>query len=135
MATMEEKMSALTRLMQEGILTAEEFANVVAAMNGGTGTVVPVKEKSELEKQYDAVFSNHIINAFKSPASCKWPELTLDMVKKGEIKISGTLTRCTYTCSKWSLIRKSFRCILAYHRKHYRCYFHVSHLLIRLRSI
>lgn len=96
MATVEEKMRALTQLMQDGILTAEEFANVVAALNGSAGLVIPVKEKSELEKQYDAVFFNHIINAFKSPASCKWPELTPDMVKKGEIKISGSLTKCTY---------------------------------------
>ena len=70
---MEEKMGALTKLMQDGILSAEEFARVVAALNGSAIAEVPVKEKSPLEKQYDEVFSNHIINVFKSPASVKWP--------------------------------------------------------------
>lgn len=95
MANMSEKMSALTQLMQNGILTADEFATVVAALNG-TGTPVVQKEKTELEKQYDKVFSQHIINAFKSPASCKWPDLTPEMVKKGEMKINSKLTNCTY---------------------------------------
>ncbi|MCD8016203.1 MAG: hypothetical protein LUE97_00065 [Oscillospiraceae bacterium] len=96
MATIEEKMIALTKLMNDGILTTEDFANVVAALNGGLNTMTPAKEKSELEKRYDDVFSKHIVNAFKSPASCKWPELTPDMVKKGEIKINSKLTQCTY---------------------------------------
>ncbi len=96
MATREEQMVALTKLMQDGIFTAEEFADVVSALNGGHNVQAPVKEKTELEKRYDEVFSNRIINVFKSPASCKWPELTPDMVKKGEIKIVGKLTQCTY---------------------------------------
>lgn len=119
MATMEEKMNALTTLMREGVLTAEEFANVVAALNGATITATPVKEKSELEKDYDAVFSNHIVTAFKSPASCKWPELAPDMVKKGEIKIDGVLTQCTYIetyidapNSYGAMLRKKLRLIV-----------------------
>lgn len=119
MATVEEKMRALTKLMQEGILTAEEFANVVAAMNDNTSAAVPVKEKSELEKQYDAVFSKHIVNVFKSPASCKWPDLTPDMVKKGEFKIIGVLTACTYIetyidapNSYGAMLRKKLRLIV-----------------------
>lgn len=119
MATMEEKMSALTKLMQEGILTAEEFANVVAAMNGSTSAAAPTKEKSELEKQYDSVFANHIINAFKSPASCKWPELTSDMVKKGAIKINSKMIQCTYIDtyidapnSYGAMLRKKLRLVI-----------------------
>lgn len=50
MATIEEKMIALTKLMNDGILTTEDFANVVAALNGGLNTMTPAKEKSELEK-------------------------------------------------------------------------------------
>lgn len=96
MATMKEKVDALTKLMQDGILTADEFASVVAALNGQSGDTAPAKEKTELEKQYDDVFANHIVNAFKSPASCKWAELTPDMVKKGEIKIDSVITDCTY---------------------------------------
>lgn len=96
MATMDEKMKALTGLMRDGILTAQEFANIVAVISGGSNVIPEIKEKSELEKQYDNVFKNHIVNAFKSPGSCKWAELTPDMVKKGEIKIAGEATQCTY---------------------------------------
>lgn len=96
MATMEEKIGALTKLMQDGILSAEEFSRVVAALNGSAIAEVPVKEKSPLEKQYDEVFANHIINEFKSPASCKWPELESSMIKKGSMKINSKLTDCTY---------------------------------------
>ena len=95
MATMAEKMSALTKLMQDGILSAEEFANVVAALNGA-GAPAPIKEKSPLELQYDEVFSKHIINVFKSPASCKWPELTSEMIVKGTVKFDSKENECTY---------------------------------------
>lgn len=40
MATMEKKMVALTKLMHDGILTAEDFANVVATLNGGLNKVL-----------------------------------------------------------------------------------------------
>ncbi len=120
MATMEQKMEALTKLMQEGILTAAEFANVVSALNGQGTAVEPVKEKSPLEIEYDKVFSEHIINAFKSPASCKWPELTSDMIKKGSMKIVGKLTECTYIetyidapNSYGAMLRKKLRLIVS----------------------
>lgn len=96
MVTMSEKMNALTNLMQQGILTTEEFANVVSALNGSGVPAVAPKEKSPLEIQYDEVFSNHIINAFKSPASCKWPELTTDMIVKGTLKFDAKENQCTY---------------------------------------
>lgn len=119
MATIEEKMSALTKLMQEGILTADDFANVVAALNGASGTSAPVKEKTDLEKQYDNVFSNHIVNAFKSPSSCKWPELKPEMIKKGSFKILGKLTDCTYIetyidapNSYGAMLRKQLRLVI-----------------------
>ena len=96
MISMEEKISALTELMKNGILTADEFANVVAVLNGKGEKIEVEKEKSPLAKQYDEVFAKHIINAFKSPAACKWPELTSDMVIKGAFKIDGKLVDCTY---------------------------------------
>lgn len=119
MATMEEKMSALTKLMQDGILTATEFANVVAALNGTAESSVPVKEKSPLELQYDEVFSKHIVKVFKSPASCKWPELTSDMVIKGAFKFDGKENECTYIAtyidapnSYGAMLRKELRLIV-----------------------
>lgn len=119
MATMEEKMNAMTKLMQEGILTAEEFANVVAALTGSPTANAPAKEKSPLEKEYDKVFADHIINAFKSPASCKWPDLSTEMIKKGEFKINNKLTNCTYIetyidapNSYGAMLRKKLRLIV-----------------------
>ena len=119
MATMEEKMSALTKLMQDGILTAEEFASVVAALNGKGGEAAPAKEKSPLQMQYDEVFEKHIINAFKSPASCKWPDLESEMIKKGSIKINSSMTECTYIetyidapNSYGAMLRKKLRLVM-----------------------
>lgn len=118
MATMAEKMSALTKLMQDGILSAEEFANVVAALNGA-GAPAPIKEKSPLELQYDEVFSKHIINVFKSPASCKWPELTSEMIVKGTVKFDSKENECTYIetyidapNSYGALLRKKLRLVI-----------------------
>lgn len=119
MATMEEKMGAFTKLMQEGILTADEFARVVAALNGNSVAEVPTREKSPLEKQYDEVFANHIINVFKSPASCKWPELDSNMIKKGSMKINSKMTDCTYIetyidapNSYGAMLRKKLRLVM-----------------------
>ena len=119
MATMEEKMGAFTKLMQEGILTADEFARVVAALNGNSVAEVPTREKSPLEKQYDEVFANHIINVFKSPASCKWPELDSNMSKKGSMKINSKMTDCTYIetyidapNSYGAMLRKKLRLVM-----------------------
>ena len=119
MATMAEKMTALTQLMQDGILSAEEFAKVVAALNGADAEPAPVKEKSPLELQYDDVFANHIINVFKSPASCKWPELTSDMIVKGKVKFDNKENDCTYIetyidapNSYGALLRKKLRLVV-----------------------
>ena len=119
MATIEEKMNALMKLMQEGILTASEFSSVVAALNGNGNEQAPVKEKTPLELQYDEVFSKHIINAFKSPASCKWPELTSEMIIKGAFKYDGKENECTYIAtyidapnSYGAMLRKELRLIL-----------------------
>ena len=118
MATKEEKISALTNLMINGILTADEFSRVVAVLDG-SAALEPVKEKSPLEIQYDEVFSKHIINAFKSPASCKWPELESSMIKKGIIKISSKETNCTYIetyidapNSYGAMLRKKLRLVI-----------------------
>lgn len=118
MKTMEEKMSALTKLMQEGILTANEFAKIVAVINENVSEA-PVKEKSPLEMQYEEVFSKHIINAFKSPSSCKWPDLKSDMVVKGSFKFDGKENYCTYiqtyidaTNSYGAMLREELRLVI-----------------------
>ena len=65
-------------------------------------TVEP--EKSPLEKKYDECFEQHIINVFKSPASCKWPPLKESMIKESYIKIM----------EGWSLKDKRVRYIETY---------------------
>ena len=118
MATKEEKISALTTLMINGILTADEFSRVIAVLDG-SAALEPVKEKSPLENQYDEVFSKYIVNVFKSPASCKWPQLESSMIKKGIIKISDQKTNCTYIetyidapNSYGTLLRKQLRLVI-----------------------
>ena len=122
MATQEEKILALTNLMQEGIFNADEYSRLVTALSGTpvTSSVEPVKEKSPLELQYDQVFSQRIVNAFKSPASCKWPELTSDMIRKGSIKINSRETFCTYIetyidapNSYGTMLRKRLRLVMS----------------------
>lgn len=120
MASMEEKMMALSKLLQDGILTAEEFPRVLSALNGTLTESVPVREKSPLEIQYDEVFQNHIINMFKSPGSCKWPELDSSMIKKGPIRISSKTAEYTYIDtyidapnSYGALLRKKLRLIIS----------------------
>ena len=119
MATTEEKKTAVTKLMQDGILTVDEFTRVIAALNGTPVEAVPIKEKSPLEIQYDEVFEKHIINMFKSPGSCKWPELDTSMIKKGTIKIVNKQTECTYIDtyidapnSYGALLRKKLRLVM-----------------------
>lgn len=119
MAALEEKMAALTKLMKDGIISEVEFANIISALNGSTNSSLPIKEKSPLELQYDEVFSKHIINVFKSPASCKWPELTEEMIIKGSFKILGTMTDCTYIetyidapNSYGAMLRKKIRLVI-----------------------
>ena len=96
MASMAEKITAISNLMQQGILTPEEFTNIIAALNGSGTTAPPARQKSPLELQYDYVFKNYIVNAFKSPASCRWPELTPEMIMRGVINFDGKENECTY---------------------------------------
>ena len=88
MASLEEKISAVTNLMQQGILTGDEFSRIVQVLSNPNANAADVAvEKSPLEQKYDDCFANHIINVFKSPASCKWPPLTEDMIKEGTVNI------------------------------------------------
>ena len=119
MAALEEKMAALTKLMKDGIISEVEFANIVSALNGSANSAMPIKEKSPLELQYDEVFSKHIINVFKSPASCKWPDLSDDMIIKGSFKIMSKMTECTYIetyidapNSYGAMLRKNIRLVI-----------------------
>lgn len=85
---LEEKIMAVTKLMQDGILTADELARIISVLsNPNDSTNNAVEEKTPLEKKYDECFEKHIINVFKSPSSCKWPRLTEEMIKEGDVSI------------------------------------------------
>ena len=119
MATIEEKVTELTKLMNNGILTADEFTKIISILNNNNIEIIEKKEKTPLEKQYDVVFSKYIITVFKSPSSCKWPELTSDMVKKGNVTIENKSINCTYietyidaTNSYGAMLRKKLRLII-----------------------
>ena len=85
MATMEEKVTALTQLMINGTLTADELSRVIGAL---TGEAAPQEEeKSPAQKTYENYIKNVVVNAFKSPASVKFPPFDPSMVKQGAIKL------------------------------------------------
>jgi len=87
MATIDEKIIALTGLMNQGVLTAEEFSKIVAALTGtGNNTQAPV-EKTPMEIMYEKCFSEKIISLYKSPGTCKWPPLTKEMIVVGTTKV------------------------------------------------
>ena len=85
MAQMEEKIAAITQLMMNGTLTADEFSRVVGALNGTTAPQEP--EKTPAQKTYEEYIKNVVANAFKSPASVKFPPFDPSMVKQGSIKL------------------------------------------------
>ena len=86
MANLEEKIVAITNLMQQGILTGDEFSKIVQVLSNPNASTSP-SEKTPLEKKYDDCFQNHIINVFRSPSTCKWPPLEESMVKEGTVNI------------------------------------------------
>ena len=97
MSTKQEKITALTDLMVREILTADEFTRLVAALDGPVaGEEVPAKEKTPAELTYEDYITNTIANAFKSPASVKYPPFEASMVKEGQIELDGTQQKVRY---------------------------------------
>lgn len=95
----QEKILAFSKLMQDGIITSNELAKIINVLCSDVSSNVTsndVSEKTPLEKKYDECFSKYIINAFKSPSTCKWPKLESNMIVKGSIKINSVVTQCTY---------------------------------------
>lgn len=83
---MTDKINALTSLMTNGILTAEEFAKIVAVLNGATPQE-GVKEKTPAELTYEKYIKEKVATKFKSPASVQFPPFDPSMVKVGKIKL------------------------------------------------
>ena len=89
MANLDEKIVAITKLMQEGILTAEELTKILQVLNGNCNGEEPTK--TPLEQKYEDFMRNKVSSAFRSPSGIKFPPLQPSMVKEGELKISKGL--------------------------------------------
>ena len=86
MANVNEKILAVTQLMQNGILTTDELSKIIQVLSDLNNTPSPTK--SPLEQKYEDFMKNNVANAFKSPSSVKFPPLQSSMIKEGELKIS-----------------------------------------------
>lgn len=83
--TKEEKVAALSQLMVQGILTADELGRVIAALEPASAPVEP--EKTPAQKIYEAYMTKVVATAFKSPSQVKFPPFDPSMVKSRTIKL------------------------------------------------
>lgn len=88
-ATIDQKVTAMSKLMQEGILTTDEFVAITGMLASGKeiNKEDTSAEITPLEKKYEDVIRNKIAYAFKSPAGVKFPALEPSMIKEGKLKI------------------------------------------------
>ena len=84
--TIEGKISAITKLMTDGVLTADEFAKIVSLLNG-IAVEAPAREKTPAELTYEKYITENVAKMFKSPGSIKYPPFNPSMVKEGTIKL------------------------------------------------
>ena len=84
--TIEGKISAITKQMTDGILTADEFTKIVSLLNGNA-VEAPAREKSPAELTYETYITEKVAKVFKSPGSVKYPPFDPSMVKEGTIKL------------------------------------------------
>ena len=87
--TKEEKVAALSQLMVNGVLTADELGRLIAALDEKAAVAEPPKEeKTRTQIIYEKYITNVVANAFKSPSSIKFPPFDPSMVKQGNIKLN-----------------------------------------------
>ena len=90
MANLNEKIIALTNLMNQGIITAEELTKIIQILSNGN--VDNASAKSPMEEKYETFMKNTVARAFKSPSSIKFPSIESSMIKEGELIISTVFT-------------------------------------------
>lgn len=83
----EQKIAALSKLMVDGVLSADEFTRVVAALDAPVGGGAAPVEKTPAERTYEDYITNVVALSFKSPSSVKFPPFDPSMVKQGIIKL------------------------------------------------
>lgn len=95
MASLNEKINAVTELMNKGILSAEELSKIISVLSHDKIDSTP-SEKTPMEIKYETFMKNTVSKAFKSPSSIKFPPMDSSMIKEGEIKISAGLGAKTH---------------------------------------
>ena len=84
--TKEEKVAALSQLMIQGILTADELGRLIAALEPANAGAAEV-EKTPAQKTYEEYITKVVASVFKSPSQIKFPPFDPSMVKFGTIKL------------------------------------------------
>ncbi len=84
--TREEKIAAISKLMTDGILTADEFAKIVQVF-GSEPAAAAQPEKTPAERMYEDYLRNHVAYGFKSPSSIQFPPLNPAMIQEGVLNI------------------------------------------------
>lgn len=95
MANLNEKIVAITELMNKGIITADELTKIIQVLNSGNTDNIQT-EKTPMEIKYETFMKNIVAMAFKSPSSVKFPPMESSMIKEGEIKISAGIGAKTH---------------------------------------
>lgn len=85
MVHLDEKINAVTALMENGILSADELRRVVQALKDSNAAAL--EAKSPLERKYEGFMRNNVAITFRNPLSVNFPPLQRSMVKQGELSV------------------------------------------------
>ena len=96
MATLSEKINAITELMNKGIISADELSKIIQVLSAGATENGTQTEKTPMELKYESFMRETVAKAFKSPSSIKFPPMDSSMIKEGELKISAGLGSKTH---------------------------------------
>ncbi len=95
MSNLNEKIVAITELMQKGILTADELSSIIKVLNNNS-TDENTTPQSPMVQKYESFMKSTVANAFKSPSTVKFPPLDASMIKEGKVTISEGIGSKTY---------------------------------------
>ena len=85
MANFNEKIAAITALMENGVLDAQEQQEIVRLLTDKHR--VGAVSKSPFERKYEGFMKNNVAIALKNPFSAKFPPLQRSMIKQGDLSV------------------------------------------------
>ena len=97
MATLNEKINAITELMNKEVITADELSKIIQVLSVGNTEAGAQIEKTPMELKYETFMKDTVARAFKSPSSVKFPPMDSSMIKEGELKVSAGFGVKTHT--------------------------------------